>query len=83
MKAELKARRKTEGAFADPITTDKPAVSGAAMPIASDPELDEQLEPHARKIEFLQTTAILQIASEAARAHTLHTPKGKSGKSRN
>ncbi len=38
-------------------------------PIVLDSVLDEELEPIARRIELLQTTAILQIAREAAKIH--------------
>jgi hypothetical protein len=45
-------------------TLNTPVVS-----LAQTEALAEQLEPIARKIEFLQSTAILQIASEAAKIH--------------
>jgi hypothetical protein len=50
------------------MTTELLTVKTSTPPV-SDPVLDEQLEPIARKIELLQTTAILQIAREAAKIH--------------
>jgi phage N-6-adenine-methyltransferase len=49
-------------------------------PLGLDRALVEQLEPHARKIELLQNTAILQIASEAAKIHeALRYCRGEGG----
>jgi hypothetical protein len=41
------------------------------VPVVHDPALAEQLEPIALKIELLETTAVLQIAREAAKIHEI------------
>jgi hypothetical protein len=70
MRAELAARQKTEkAANGDGAASAEAAPAIDTMSVAANLTLTDQLEPIAQRIEALQSTAILKIASEAAKIH--------------
>jgi hypothetical protein len=60
-------------------TADLGAVAGDSIMTLSEAEFAERIELGARKIESLETTAILQIASEAAKIHGASRYRRKEG----